>query len=56
MTQTNNQTGTWKQYQASDKARRKRQQELNEMAFMAYMAGTAGNGYAMDAAAEMVNG
>jgi hypothetical protein len=50
---------TYEQKQARlerEKAKRKREQELHEAMILGYMAGNVGNGYAMYAAAEMVNG
>jgi len=52
MTQTNK-VETYEQRMAREKAKRKREQELEEAMILAYMAGNAGNGYAMLAAAEM---
>lgn len=37
-------------------AQRKREAEISEALLIGYMAGNVGNGYAMYAAAEMVNG
>jgi hypothetical protein len=58
LNQTQNET--WEQKQArlaKEKAmKRKREQEIDEALLMGYMAGNVGNGYAMYAAAEMVNG
>jgi hypothetical protein len=52
MTQTNK-IETYEQRMAREKAKRKREQELDEALILGYMAGNLGNGYAMLAAAEM---